>query len=130
MRRRPTEQDRSDALLHEWASGVEAAMGYGYPPMPVTASVQGAKADYSAPERYSQYQDRHERLDRAVRRVGDIDPRWKGVLWIHYVQRASSMGLVADRMGATERTCRRWLKAARAAFLREFQALDAGVSVG
>lgn len=122
MRRRLTDQDRADALLHEWAGGVEQALGYGYPPAPAPGRVQNGQSDYSSPERYAHDQRRHERLDRAVRRVGDIDPRWKGCLWIQYVQRVTSVALVADQVGVSERTCRRWLNAARTAFVREFRA--------
>lgn len=123
MRRFKTEQDRADELLHEWAGGVEASLGYGYPPAPTPGRVQNSRSSHSAPERYAHDQRRHERLDRAVRRVGEADPRWRGVLWVLYVQRASSTAIIADRMGTSERTCRRWLHNARALFLREFKSI-------
>ena len=120
MRRPPSVQERADALLHEWAGGVEAALGHGYPPAPQSGRVQNGRGDSTSPERYAHSHARHEQLDRAARRVADIDPRWRGVLWVQYVQRVSSMGILADRMGASERTCRRWLKKAREAFIEAF----------
>lgn len=123
MKRSPTDQELADTLLHEWAGGVEASLGYGYPPAPTPGRVQNSRSSHSAPERYAHDQRKHEQLDRAVRRVSDIDPRWKGCLWIVYVQRSSSTAIVADRMGASERTCRRWLHNARLAFLKEYRTI-------
>ena len=122
MRRPKTDQDRADDLLHEWAGGVFNALGYGYPPAPTPGRVQNSRSGNSAPERFAHDQHRHERLDRAVRRVDEIDPRLAGVLRVHYLQgRDTPLG--ADEMGMSERTYRRWRKAAQHAFLSEYRAI-------
>jgi len=138
MRRRRTDQERAEELLQEWAHGVEAALGYGFPPAPTPGRVQNGESTYSSPEQYAYYQHRHERLDRAVRRVADIDKRWKECLDLQYDERCTSSALMADKMGVSERTFRRMRNAAQLAFLREYKAimataekaLDATVSVG
>lgn len=132
MRRRPTEQDRAHELLLEWAAGLESAMGYGYPAMPVEPSVQGARPEYTDPERYAGEQSQYEALDRAVRQVGLIDPRWRGTLWQQYVQgRVNEAGMpdeprMAEDMGVPLATWRKWRDAGRTAFLRAHKGVDGG----
>lgn len=110
----------------EWGAGVEQALGYGFPPSPVEPTVQGARPEVTEPERYAGDQERYELLDRAVRRVGDIDLRWKGVLWQVYAQGRIDEGHMADELGVPTSTWRRWRRAAMEAFLRAYQGLDVG----
>jgi len=130
MRRRRTDQERAEELLQEWAHGVEAALGYGFPPAPTPGRVQNGESTYSSPEQYAHYQHRHERLDRAVRRVGHIDPSLRRILWQCHVSgpwRADGRPdtrRMAEEMGVAERTWRRWRSRALRLYLQEFQALD------
>lgn len=121
MRRRATDRERADALLEEWGAGVEAAQGYGYPPAATEPTVQGDRSPWTVPERYAQEQERHERLDRAVRRVGGIDPMMRVVLWQRYVSGGVDERLMAERMNCSLSDWREWLDAARWVFLRAYE---------
>lgn len=130
MRRYRTDQDDAHQLLLSWAAHVESALGSAYPPAPMTPTVQGDVAEFTRPERYADDQSGYEQLDRAVRRVGDIDPRLKGILWQQYVMghldrsgRADERRM-AEEMGFTLRHWREWRDAARAAFIREYERVD------
>lgn len=123
MRRRQSEQDRADALLQEWGALRERALAHGFSPAPLQPTVQGSRPDATDPERYVDDEDRFEDLDWAVQRVGDHDPRWKGVLRQVYTQsRLNEQGRpdeprMAEEMGVSLPIWRRWLKQARRLFL-------------
>jgi hypothetical protein len=113
-------------MLLTWGAALEAALGSEYPPAPMEPTVQGDVAEYTRPERYAYDKADYEQLDRAVRRVADLDPLLRAVLWQKYAAGGSDERLMAEEMGWSLRHWREWLEAARWAFLREYEGVDAG----
>lgn len=127
MRRRSTEQDAAHWLLVRWANELEAALGSEYPPAPVMPTVQGDVAEMTRPESYADDLSDHEGIDRAVRRIAEIDPRLRSVLWQQYVagpwteSGQPDYRRMAEEMGWTVGHWREWRDMARREFLREYR---------